>query len=103
MLRWGWVCLSFTVLVGCASTTTNQSVNQASLDLGAARTLTSTCSGCHAAGNDLLKSLTSYEASRLEALLLGFQQDPGGATAMHRMARGFSEEEIKLIAKALGK
>lgn len=91
------------MLVGCTTATTNQTMAPTDLDLGLARTLASTCSGCHASGNELLKPLRSYKAERLEALLVGFQQDPGGATAMHRMARGFSADEIKLIANELGK
>jgi cytochrome c553 len=64
--------------------------------------LTSSCSGCHAEGNARIKPLAGYTAAELQRLLTVYRTDVSGATAMHRMARGFSDAEIALIARELG-
>ena len=95
-------------LAGCAATSGAEpadvaaaSVDQASLDRAAA--LASTCSGCHRAGGSAIVDLQAYSAPRIEQLLLAYKQAPDGPTAMHRMARGYSDAEITLIARRLGK
>ena len=76
-------------------------VDRASVDQAAA--LASNCSGCHRAGGTAIVDLQAYSAPRIEQLLLAFKQAPDGPTAMHRMARGYSDAEIALIARRLGK
>jgi sulfide dehydrogenase cytochrome subunit len=76
-------------------------VDQASVDQAAA--LASTCSGCHRAGGSAIVDLQAYSAPRIEQLLLAYKHSADGPTAMHRMARGYSDAEIALIARRLGK
>ena len=66
--------------------------------------LTASCSGCHASGGspDGIVTLDGMSAQQLEASLLGYRNDPAGGTAMHRMARGYTEAQIAAIAAALG-
>lgn len=73
---------------------------QQSLDAGVV--LSSSCSGCHAAGNTRIKSLSGYKSLELQRLLVSYRDDVTGTTAMHRMARGFSDADISLIAAELG-
>lgn len=64
--------------------------------------LASSCSGCHAEGNARIKPLVGYTAAELQRLLASYRADESGVTAMHRMARGFSDADISLIASELG-
>lgn len=60
------------------------------------------CSGCHGADGGAIASLQVYPAGALEQRLLSYKQDPDGATVMHRLARGYSEQEIQLVSAYLG-
>lgn len=106
MANWGWLLLGLTVMVGCANPAANHTqVDPAVAENPAgnqAQTLTVTCSGCHAVGNEVIRPLQGYQASELERLLTLYRDEPNGATAMHRMARGFTDSEIQLIANELG-
>ena len=89
-------------LAGCAGQEAEVEETAAGLDQAAL--LTASCTGCHATGGSVegISSLTGKTALQLEASLLGYRNDPDGGTAMHRMARGYSEEQIAVIAAALG-
>ena len=76
-------------------------VDQAAVDKAAG--LASTCSGCHRTGGSAIVDLREYSALRIQQLLLSYKQAPDGPTAMHRMARGYSDAEIAMIAGRLGK
>lgn len=69
------------------------------LDQGAL--LAATCTGCHAPGGsgDAIPGFGNRSAAELEALLLAYKAD--GPSSMHRMARGYSDEELALIAQHL--
>ena len=83
-------------LAGCGGV----SSEPARLDRGAL--LTASCSGCHANGGQAIASLEGAPAAELEAKLLAYRNDAEGGSSMHRMARGYSEEQIALIARTLG-
>ena len=64
--------------------------------------LSISCAGCH--GPDgvsagAIPSLTGHTAEYLEQALLQFRSGERQATVMNRHATGYSEEEIKLIAR----
>ncbi len=84
------------VLAGCGGVAREP----AALDQGAL--LAASCSGCHAAGGQEIIDLSGMTAAELEAALLTFRSEPVGPTAMHRMARGYSDQQFALIAQALG-
>lgn len=90
------LALSLPWLTGCGG------VAQAPADLDQAALLTASCSGCHAAGGEAIASLDGIPAEELEARLLAYRNDSDGGSAMHRMARGYSVEQIALIASTLG-
>ena len=71
---------------------------------GQAATLASVCSGCHAGGTTgtAIVSLDKYSAEQIASRFRTYRDDPTGPTAMHRMARGYSDEQIQLIADYLG-
>jgi cytochrome c553 len=65
--------------------------------------LASVCSGCHAAdaSAEALVNLQGYSAARIETLMLGYKNEPDGPSAMHRIARGYTDRQIGLIAEYL--
>jgi cytochrome c553 len=68
-----------------------------------AAALAAACSGCHApAETDAIPSLEGWSAEALAASLTALKAYAGGSTVMHRLARGYSDEEIATIAGYLG-
>ncbi len=69
--------------------------------LGQAAALASTCSGCHSgsgAGSELV-NLRTLEAREIQSRMATFKRETQGATVMHRLARGYSDAQIALIAR----
>jgi sulfide dehydrogenase cytochrome subunit len=59
------------------------------------------CLGCHAAaGTDSpVVSLSSLKAEQIETAMQAFRTGTRPATVMDRIAKGFSDEEIRAIAQ----
>ncbi len=70
---------------------------------GAAALLSASCSGCHTGGDvdTSIPKLDGYSADQIRDLLTGFQTDDD-VTLMNRIARGYTAEEIGIIAEYLG-
>ncbi len=83
-------------LAGCAGTSVAAPVDQAA-------TLASACSGCHHPGGSAIVDLRSHSALQIEQSLLAYKHAADGPTAMHRMARGYTDTEIAAIARRLGR
>ena len=63
------------------------------------------CSGCHAAKPNVdtaVPRLTGHDATALAAALREFRDGRRPATVMDRIAKGFSDDEIKAIAAWFG-
>ena len=60
--------------------------------------LSSACSGCHAIGGSALTDLTGWSESDLLTRMQFYKDDREGSTVMHRLARGYSDEELEAIA-----
>ena len=68
-----------------------------------ARNLAATCANCHGTnGNALgeMKSLVGTSAERTIALMTFYKAtpQPEGVTIMHQIAKGYTDDQIKLIA-----
>ena len=96
------------LLGGCAVLAPNIDPGAISAELNnsaltQAASLASVCSGCH--GFDAKKqgivSLKGYSAERLSILFRGYKNDSDSITAMHRMARGYTDEQIEQISMYL--
>lgn len=96
------------LLGGCAVSAPNIDPGEISAELNnsaltQAASLASVCSGCH--GFDAKKqgivSLKGYSAERLSILFRGYKNDSDSRTAMHRMARGYTDEQIEQISMYL--
>jgi cytochrome c553 len=59
------------------------------------------CSGCHAAkanADTLVRRLAGQDATAMVAAMQAFRAGQRPATVMNRIAKGFSDDEIKAIA-----
>lgn len=68
------------------------------------RILAASCNGCHvspaAAGG--IPSLEGTSSTQLETLLLAYKHGTQPGTLMDRIARGYSDDELRRIAGVLG-
>jgi cytochrome c553 len=70
--------------------------------LGEAALLASTCSGCHGKEPDsAIASLHGRSAAEIADAFLSYKNDADGPSAMHRMAWGYTDEQIRRIADYL--
>ncbi|MEM6626358.1 MAG: hypothetical protein AAF719_06605 [Pseudomonadota bacterium] len=74
----------------------------ASGDLSRAASLAAVCSGCHTAlGGEALVSLAALSADEIRASFRSYRDDDALQTVMHRVARGYDDADIDLIAEYL--
>jgi sulfide dehydrogenase cytochrome subunit len=69
------------------------------------RVLASSCSGCHRAGParpEGIPDLAGLGTDEIAQKLRAYRSGEAAATLMNRLARGYSEEEIDLLARTLG-
>lgn len=59
------------------------------------------CTGCHAGSDTALPSLKGRSAADIEAAMIAFKTGAREATLMDRIARGFTEPEIKAMSQWL--
>ncbi len=64
-------------------------------------TLGVSCSGCHSDNGTALVPLTGRDAETLITQLTLYRDQETGTTVMHRLARGYTDAEIKAIATYL--
>ncbi|MFN3233589.1 MAG: c-type cytochrome [Alphaproteobacteria bacterium] len=63
--------------------------------------LAAACSGCHAGFAEGIVSLDGMDAETIAASLLSYKAAADGTSVMHRLARGYSEEDVRAIAAFL--
>ncbi len=77
---------------------------QAQTDTTLARNLAATSANCHgtngAARGDM-KSLAGVSAGKITAMVADYKSGAQPATIMHQIAKGYTDEQIKLIAAYL--
>jgi len=69
----------------------------------AAARLSAACSGCHDGPGAALASLEGRSAEDLSGSLATYRAETDGTSVMHRLARGYSHEEIELISAYLAR
>ena len=99
------VPLSLLGLAACGGT--SEPSGSATLDsdtavLGTGATLATACSGCHSDQNGAIASLATYSEAELQDALARYKAETDGTTVMHRLARGYSDEDIALVSAYLG-
>jgi cytochrome subunit of sulfide dehydrogenase len=66
-----------------------------------ARSLAATCANCHGTNGHArgdMKPLAGVSADKMLAQLADFKSGAMPATVMHQIAKGYSDEQLKLIA-----
>ncbi|WP_116809749.1 c-type cytochrome [Steroidobacter cummioxidans] len=88
MIRWGYTLVAATLIAAPVST-------WAASPPGAAA-----CLGCHtvAADGSPVPPLGNFKAEQIVTAMQAFRAGTRPATVMDRIAKGFSDEEIKAIA-----
>ncbi len=66
-----------------------------------AASLAASCSGCHGAGQKQLTDLDTLDAQVIANKLMTYKAEKEGTTVMHRLARGYSDADIKAVATYL--
>ena len=91
-------CVTSVVFSSCQNQTQDIDPN----GLSQAALLTVACASCHSKPGMGVPKLTNLSEERLVKYLTYYKTDETGTSVMHRLSRGFSEDEIKLIAKHYG-
>jgi len=63
--------------------------------------LAASCSGCHLGGSMGIPSIETLGKDALTASLQAYKTDAQGTTVMHRIARGYSDQQLAEIAAYL--
>ncbi len=70
-------------------------------ELGKAATLATACGGCHVKDGNAIVGLGTRSADEIQSSLIAYRADAAGSSVMHRIARGYSEAQIRMIAAFL--
>ena len=85
-------------LTMCGPASTDNIDTTIPLNTSAAAMLAAACSGCHAHEGSAIIDLSALSREELAARLLTYKSEVNGATVMHRLARGYSEQDLATIA-----
>jgi cytochrome c553 len=88
-------------LAGIAAITTLSPDGVRAQDDHLARNLAATCANCHGTNGQArgdMKVLAGLPAERIVAALADYQRGAQPATVMHQIAKGFTAEQIRLVA-----
>jgi cytochrome subunit of sulfide dehydrogenase len=70
-------------------------------DANLARNLAATCANCHGTNGNArgdMKPLAGVAADKIIAMVADFKSGAQPATIMHQIAKGYTDEQIKLVA-----
>jgi len=73
-------------------------------DPNLARNLAATCANCHGTHGQArgeMKSIAGYSADKIIAMLADYKSGNQPATIMHQISKGYTDEQIRLIANYL--
>lgn len=74
-----------------------------SLELSETAALALACTGCHSMAGDAIPSLDGYTAEAILTPLKDYKLETEGTTVMHRLVRGYSDEDLEAVSTYLGK
>lgn len=95
--------LSLLALAACGDMTVSKQAGIATADpTGRTALLVASCSGCHMPGGTAIKPLDTLSANSITEFLQRYRSETEGTTVMHRLARGFSDDDVTAIAAHLG-
>lgn len=70
-------------------------------DVNLARNLAATCANCHGTNGNArgdMKPLAGVQADKIIAMMNDFKSGAMPATIMHQIAKGYTDEQIRLVA-----
>lgn len=70
-------------------------------DVNLARNLAATCANCHGTNGNArgdMKPLAGLQADKIVAMMNDFRSGAMPATIMHQIAKGYTDEQIRLVA-----
>ena len=70
-------------------------------DANLARNLAATCANCHGTNGQAvgdMKPLAGVAANKIIAMVADYKSGAQPATIMHQIAKGYTDEQIKLVA-----
>ena len=105
LLRLSLLPLSLLGLAACGQVT--HSSEQIATDnkvelLSQGALLAATCSGCHSDQAGAMASLNTYTEPTLIEAMSRYKSERDGTTVMHRLARGYSDDDILALSAYLG-
>lgn len=68
-----------------------------------ARAIALNCFNCHSADSIEIPALQNLSSEQIGRMLLDFKYDRKAATLMPRIAKGYSDDELKAVADYLGR
>lgn len=99
------ICTLFTVSVATLLSLSSAHAADAAPTINRATLLTQACFACHGAdGNSVglpIPTIRGQTEAQLTETLLAFKSGTRPATLMNRIAKGYSDEDLKLIAAYL--
>ncbi len=101
-LRTLWPALSAALLLAMASVSAQ--AQTAAADPNLARNLAATCANCHGTNGQArgeMKAIAGYTADKIIAMLADYKSGNQPATIMHQISKGYTDEQIRLIANYL--
>lgn len=105
LLRTAILPLSLVGLAACGSApgpADNASSESHVAKLSDGALISMACSGCHSDQAGEIVSLSNHSESQLVEALSQYKSETDGTTVMHRLARGYSDDDIAKIGAYLG-
>ncbi|MEO0784751.1 MAG: cytochrome C [Pseudomonadota bacterium] len=88
------------VCLGACGGTDTETKSAPAQELSAVASLAASCGGCHMESGAAIASLSRLSAEELQARLVAYKTEDG-ATVMHRLARGYTTEQIASVSSYL--
>ncbi|MGF1526740.1 MAG: c-type cytochrome [Candidatus Competibacterales bacterium] len=105
-LATSWSGASFALALGLASGAQSPGATPGEDTAPAAALLAASCSGCHGSTGTApaaVPSLEGLSADHIRRAMLDYRADRRPATVMNRIAKGYSEADIEVLARHLAR
>ncbi|MEM5516209.1 hypothetical protein WNY37_04560 [Henriciella sp. AS95] len=71
-------------------------------DLSSAAALALSCTGCHSDAGEGIADIDDYTSDAIKTALDRYKLEVDGTTVMHRLIRGYSDDQIQAVSDYLG-
>lgn len=88
-------------LTACGDPSVRSETDRINSILNSAPLPAQSCSGCHGPGNVAIVDLSDWSSRQIRDSLQRYKAETDGVTVMHRIARGYSDDEIESIGSYL--